>query len=200
MNYATILKAWHTALKTLTRNLIFCVAQSIRFSGIDTLVGGAANHLDSIDTRCYDTPTEVKYQDASTGAWVTIMLIDGLFAQDAPFVVRPVNFELALVDGDALVIGITYSIRIAGDYSAFGGPAAGLVGQSFDATTVGPLTVGLELASPTTNQKVWVIDSVRRGGLEFVYNETDFDFHKQVLQGAGAGQQIIYDENGITIS
>ena len=200
MDYATILKAWHTALKTLTRNLIFCVAQSLRFSGINTLVGGAANDLDSIDTRCYDTPTEVKYQDLSTSAWVTMMLIDGLFAQDAPFVVRPVNFELALVDGDALVIGITYSIRIAGDYSAFGGPAAGLVGQSFVSTTVGPLTVGLELASPTTNQKVWVIDSVRRGGLEFVHNETDGDFHKQVLQGTGGAQQIVYDETGITIT
>jgi len=199
MDVTDLLMAWHTTLKNLVRQLIYCTATAIRFSAIDTLVGGADNHLDSIDTRCYDTPTEVKYQDAATNAWVTAMLIDSLTGQDPPFAVRPVNFELALVDGDALVIGVTYSIRIAGNYAAFGGPAAGVVGESFDATTTGPLTVGLELASPTTNQKVWVIDSVRRGGLEFVFNETDGDWHKQVLTGAGAAQQIIYDENGITI-
>jgi len=195
-----LFKAWHTVLKNLATQLILCLATSLRFPGIDSLVGGASNNLDSIDTRCFDTPTEIKYQDASTGAWVTAMLIDGLFAQDAPFVVRPVNFELALVDGDALVIGVRYSIRIAGNYSAFGGPAAGLVGESFVSTTVGPLTVGLEVASPTTNQKVWVLDSVRRGGLEFVFNEQTGDFHKQVLINNPPSMQITYDDNGITIT
>jgi len=195
-----VILAWHSTLKNLVRQLIFCTVYALRFPAIDSLAGGAPNNLDSLDTRCFDTPTEVKYQDASTGAWVTAMLIDGLFAEDVPFVVRPDNFELALVDTDPLVIGVRYTIRIAGNYSAFGGPVAGVVGQSFVSTTVGPLTVGLELASPTTNQKVWVLDSVRRGSLEFVFNEQTGDFHKQVLINNPPAMQITYDDNGITIA
>jgi len=115
MDVTGLITAWQTTLKNFARQLIFCISQSIRFSGIDSLVGGAANNLDSIDTRCLDTPTEVKYRDGATNAWVTAMLVDETYAQDAPFAVRPVNFEAALGNGDALVIGITYSIRAAGN-------------------------------------------------------------------------------------
>jgi len=53
------------------------------------------------------------------------------------------------VSGGKLIVTVTYTVVTAGDYTPFGGVVS-TGGETFAATSEGPLTVGLEVTTPTT--------------------------------------------------